>query len=111
MTAEVLRCISELNAIEEDVRSKQPDKRLIVRQAQAKVLLDDLERWLNATVSTLSRKSDTGTAILYALKLWPALTRHADDSHTEIDKSAAERPLRRVALGRRNFLIAGDDGT
>jgi hypothetical protein len=48
-------------------------------------------------------------AILYALKLWPALTRYADDGRIEIDNSAAERALRGVALGRRNFLFAGAD--
>lgn len=71
--------------------------------------LDDLERWLHATLATLSRKSDTAAAILYSLKLWPALTRYCDDGRIEIDNSAAERALRGVALGRRNFLFAGAD--
>lgn len=57
----------------------------------------------------LSRKSDTAAAILYALKLWPALTRYADVGRIEIDNSAAERALRGIALGRRNFLFAGAD--
>ena len=47
--------------------------------------------------------------IVESLKLWPALIRHADDGHVEIDNSAAERALRGVALGRRNFLFAGTD--
>lgn len=72
-------------------------------------LLDDLERWLQTTFATLSRKSDTAAAILYALKLWPALTRYAADGRIEIDNPAAERALRGVALGRRNFLFAGAD--
>ena len=59
-----------------------------------------------ATLATLSRRSDTA-AILYALKLWPALTCYAEDSCIENDKTAAERALRGVALGRRNFLFAG----
>lgn len=63
---------------------------------------------LHATLATLSRKPDTA-AILYALKLWPALTRYADDGRIEIDNSAAERTLRGVALGRRNYLFAGAD--
>jgi uncharacterized membrane protein YjfL (UPF0719 family) len=73
---------------------------LLIGQA----LLDGLERWLHVSLATLSRKSDTAAAILYALKLWPALTRYADDGRVEIDNSAAERALRGVALGRRNFL-------
>lgn len=75
---------------------------------QAKPLLDDLARWLHVTVAALSSKSDTA-AIQYALKLWPALTRYADDGRIEIDNLAAERGLRGVALGRRNFLFAGAD--
>jgi hypothetical protein len=48
-------------------------------------------------------------AILYALKLWPALLRYCDDGAIEIDNSAAERALRGVAIGRRNYLFAGAD--
>jgi transposase len=109
LTTEALRRIGELYAIEESIRGKPPDERRTARQLQAKPLLDDLERWLHATLATLSRKSDTAAAILYALKLWPALTRYADDGRIEIDNSAAERALRGVALGRRNFLFAGAD--
>jgi hypothetical protein len=109
LTAEALRRIGELYAIEEAIRGKPPDERLTLRQARARPLLDDLERWLQATLATLSRKSDMAAAILYALKLWPALTRYADDGRIEIDNSAAERALRGVALGRRNFLFAGAD--
>jgi hypothetical protein len=109
LTAEALRRIGELYAIEEAIRGKPPDERLAERQARARPLLDDLEHWLHATLAALSRKSDTAAAILYALKLWPALTRYADDGRIEIDNSAAERALRGVALGRRNFLFAGAD--
>jgi transposase len=48
-------------------------------------------------------------AILYSLNLWPALTRYCDDGRIEIDNSAAERALRGVAIGRRNYLFAGAD--
>nr|WP_229418172.1 IS66 family transposase [Massilia sp. Root351] len=109
LTAEALRRIGELYAIEEAIRGKPSDERLAIRQARARPLLEDLERWLHATLATLSRKSDTAAAILYALKLWPALTWYVDDGSIEIDNSAAERALRGVALGRRNFLFAGAD--
>ncbi|WP_027867328.1 IS66 family transposase [Massilia alkalitolerans] len=109
LTTEALRRIGELYAIEENIRGKPPDERRAARQLHAKPLLDDLERWLHATLSTLSRKSDTAAAILYALKLWPALTCYVDDGRIEIDNSAAERALCGIALGRRNFLFAGAD--
>jgi transposase len=72
-------------------------------------LLADLERWLRASLAKLSRKSDTSAAIQYSLNLWRALTRYCDDGALEIDNSAAERALRGVALGRRNYLFAGAD--
>ena len=57
----------------------------------------------------ISRKSDTAAAIRYALSRWCALTRYLDDGHIEMDNSAAERALRTVALGRKNYLFAGSD--
>jgi transposase len=47
--------------------------------------------------------------IRYALGLWEALTRYCDGGHLEIDNNAAERALRAVALGRKNYLFAGSD--
>jgi hypothetical protein len=60
-------------------------------------------------LSKLSRKSDTAAAIRYALSRWRALTCYLDDGRIEIDNSAAERALRTVALGRKNFLFCGSD--
>ncbi len=65
--------------------------------------------WLEATLAKLSRKSDTAAAIRYARSRWSALTRYVDDGQLEIDNNAAERALRVVALGRKNFLFAGSD--
>ena len=79
------------------------------RQAQSKPLLDSLRQWFEATLSKLSRKSDTTIAVRYALSRWDALVRYKDDGHIEIDNNAAERSLRGVALGRKNYLFAGSD--
>jgi transposase len=109
LTTEALRRIAELYVIETDIRGKPPDERRQIRQARSRPLLDDLEQWLRATLDTLSRKSDTAAAIQYALKLWPALLAYCDDGAIEIDNSAAERALRGIAIGRRNYLFAGAD--
>src|SRR5476651_1305202 len=109
ITTEALRRIAELYVIEAEIRGKPPDERRQVRQARSRPLLDNLERWLRAAFEKLSRKSDTSAAILYSLNLWPALTRYCDDGAIEIDNSAAERALRGVAIGRRNYLFAGAD--
>ncbi len=68
-----------------------------------------MHTWLEATLAKLSTKSDTAAAIRYALSRWRALTRYVDDGKLEIDNNAAERALRVVALGRKNFLFAGSD--
>jgi transposase len=109
VTTEALRRIAELYLIEADIRGKPPDERREIRQARSRPLLDDLERWLRTMQDTLSRKSDTAAAIQYALKLWPALLAYCDDGTIEIDNSAAERALRGIAIGRRNYLFAGAD--
>jgi transposase len=82
---------------------------LSIRQARARPLLDDLRTWMEKTLRSLSRKSETATAIRYALSRWRALTRYTGDGGLEIDNSAAERALRAVALGRKNYLFVGSD--
>ena len=72
-------------------------------------LLQSLRDWFEVSLTKLSRKSDTTAAIRYALGLWEALTRYCDDGRLEIDNNAAERALRVVALGRKNYLFAGSD--
>ncbi len=106
---EALQRIGALYGIEEMIRGKPPDERRAVRQAQSKPLLDSLRQWFEATLSKLSRKSETTVAIRYALSRWDALARYIEDGHIEIDNNAAERSLRGVALGRKNYLFAGSD--
>jgi len=106
---EALQRIGALYGVEEEIRGKPPDQRLAVRQAQSKPLLDSLRQWFEATLSKLSCKSETTVAIRYALSRWDALTRYIEDGHIEIDNNAAERSLRGVALGRKNYLFAGSD--
>jgi transposase len=109
VATEALERIAALYAIEKEIRGRPPDERKQVRQARAKPLLDSLRQWFEATLSKLSRKSDTTAAIQYALSRWSALVRYCDDGHLEIDNNAAERALRAVAVGRKNYLFAGSD--
>jgi transposase len=98
---EALLKIGALYAIESEVRERPAEERRTVRQARAGPLL--------ATVRKLSRKSELAKAIHYALARWEALVRYRDDGRIEIDNNAAERSLRAVALGRKNYLFAGAD--
>jgi transposase len=101
--------IGALYDIEREVRGKPAELRCEVRQARARPLTDELHAWLNKMLARLSRKSDTALAIRYALARWRALTRYLDNGRIEIDNSAAERALRAVALGRKNYLFCGSD--
>jgi transposase len=109
LNTEALERIGALYKVEESIRGKPPDERRAYRQAYAQPLLDQLHAWLTATLETLSRKSDTSRAILYALNRWEALTRYCGDGQLEIDNLPVERALRGVAIGRRNCLFAGAD--
>lgn len=107
MTREAIERIGALYAIEAEIRGSTAEIRKTIRQTRARPLLDSMNVWLEATLAKLSRKSDTAAAIRYALSRWSALTRYVDDGQLEIDNNAAERALRVVALGRKNFLFAG----
>src|ERR1700683_2719828 len=109
LAREALERIAALYAIEDEIRGRPPDQRQQVRQTRTRPLLQSLHDWFEVSLTKLSRKSDTTAAIRYALTLWPALTRYCDNGRLEIDNNAAERSLRAVTLGRKNYLFAGSD--
>ena len=109
IASDALTRIGELYGIEAEIRGQSPVTRQQVRKARAGPKLTDLHHWLIATVKKLSKKSDLAGAIHYALARWTALTRYRDDGRVEIDNNVAERALRSVALGRKNYLFAGAD--
>ncbi|MGA8031236.1 MAG: IS66 family transposase [Casimicrobiaceae bacterium] len=109
VAGEALVRIGELYGIETEIRGQAAAVRQQIRKARAGPKLEALRQWLIATVTQLSKKSDLAGAIHYALARWKALTRYCDDGRVEIDNNAAERALRAVALGRKNYLFAGAD--
>jgi transposase len=106
---EALARIGALYAIEKEIHGHSPEERREVRNTRSRPLLGSLKQWLEETLGKLSRKSDTAMAVRYALGRWEALMRYCDDGRLEIDNNAAERSLRAVALGRKNYLFAGSD--
>jgi len=109
VASEALRRIGALYEIESEIRGRTPDERRQVRQARARPLLDALHEWLESVRAKLSQKSAVAAACSYALGRWPAMLRYCEDGLLEIDNNAAERSLRAVALGRKNYLFAGSD--
>jgi transposase len=111
IAAEAVARIAMLYMIEEQIKGRPPDERQAIRSSQARPLLDDLRRWMEQALTQLTPKSETAAAIHYALGLWDALARYLDDGRIELDNLIAERALRSVAIGRRNYLFAGSDSS
>jgi len=106
---EALERIGALYAVESDINGRSPEERREIRNTRSRPLLESLKQWLEETLGKLSKKSDTTLAVCYTLGRWDALMRYCDDGRLEIDNNAAERALRAVALGRKNYLFAGSD--
>ena len=109
IATEAIERIGALYAIESEIRGRPPDERRAIRQTRARPLLDSMYEWLRSTRAKLSQKSAVAGAINYGLGRWPAFVRYCDDGALEIDNNAAERALRAVALGRKNYLFCGSD--
>ena len=109
IATEAVQRIGALYQIESEIRGCSPDERREVRHARSRPLLDALQVWLEESLGKLSAKSETSQAIRYALTRWPALVRFSEDGRLEIDNNSAERALRAVAVGRKNYLFAGSD--
>ena len=107
--AEALDMIARLFAIEADMRGRSPAERVTARRERALPVLAELRAFLDATLAKISGKSDFAKAIRYANSRWTALTRYVDDGRLEMSNNAAERAIRPLALGRKNYLFAGSD--
>lgn len=106
---DVLDRIARLYAIEDTVRGKPPDQRAAVREAEARPRLVELRTVLDDLLGKVSGKSALAKAIRYATARWTELTRYLEDGRLEIDNNIAERAMRTIAVGRRNWLFAGSD--
>jgi transposase len=106
---EALQRIAALYAIEAMIRGESADVRLKIRAERSAPLFAALRTWLDATLSRASGKSEMAKAIRYALARWDALTLVLRDGRVCIDNNAAERSMRPMTLGRKNWLFAGSD--
>jgi transposase len=106
---EAVKRIDALFAIERESNGLSPEQRLTARHERSRPLIAELHTWLRAQRAKLSAKNETAKATDYSLKRWPALTRFLDDGRLCISNNAAERALRGIAVGRRNWTFAGSD--
>ena len=104
---EAIRRIAELYAVEKQARGSPPDERVRLRQAKAKQVLDDPDTWLGAQLTRISGKTPLAQAIRYAITRIKRLRPYLDHGLLEIDNNTAERGMRAIAIGRKNWLFAG----
>ena len=107
---EAIRRIAELYAVEKDARGKSPGARVAMRQSRSKPIFDDLEAWLHAQLPKISGKSPLAQAIRYALGRMPKARPYLENGHLEFDNNTAERAVKPVAIGRKNWMFAGSEG-
>jgi transposase len=106
---EAVRRIDALFAIERGLNGLPAAERLAARRRESAPLIADLEAWLRAERTRLSRSSAVAEPIDYMLRRWPAFTRFVEDGRACLSNNAAERALRGFALGRKAWLFAGSD--
>jgi len=106
---QALARIGELFKVEAEIKGRSPLRRRRVRGLRTRPVLNDLRTWMSQTLAEVSAKSPMALAIGYSLSNWTALTRFVDDGRIEAHNNAAERALRAVAIGRKNYLHVGSD--
>ncbi len=96
-------------AAEREINGRSADERLAYRTVHVAHMVADLEIWLRQQYAKLSRKNDLAKAINYMLSRWDSFIRFLHDGRICLSNNAAERMLRTVAVGRRNWTFAGSD--
>ncbi len=109
MAIEAVRRIDEIFAIERELNGEPAERRRIVRQARVRPLVEGLERWMRVERSKLSSGSAVAKAMDYMVKRWTTFSAFLDDGRICLTNNAAERALRGIAVGRRNWTFAGSD--
>ncbi len=101
--------IRKLYEIEAEIKDDPPERKAQSRQERAGPLLESFHAWLTDVQMQVAPKSAIAKAISYALKRWQALTLYLQEGRLSIDNNPVERALRGVAIGRKNYLFAGND--
>ena len=106
---ETIQRIAQLYAVEKEARGSPPERRVELRQAKATPVFDDLEAWLAQQLARVSGKSPLAAAIRYALTRMARMRPYLASGILELDNNAAERGMRAIALGRKNYLFVGSE--
>jgi transposase len=101
--------IKKLYEVDHLVAKLPPARRTAERRARAGPVLDAFKQWLDAESLVVLPKAPIADALGYVRNQWSALTRFLEDARLRLDNNAAERELRAVAVGRKNWLFAGSE--
>lgn len=101
--------IKKLYEADDVVAKLPPSRRTDERRRLSTPILDGFKAWLDAEALVVLPKAPIAEAIGYARNQWGALTRFLEDARLRLDNNTAERALRRVAVGRKNWLFAGSE--
>jgi len=107
--ATLLALIRRLYAVERVAHDCEPEARRARRQEESQPILEQLQEEMACLTDGCLPKSPLAEGLGYMRRQWTALTRYVQDGRLSIDNNAAERALRRVAVGRKNWLFAGSD--
>jgi len=107
----MLAYIRLLYDVEREARDRKlkGEARQALRQKKSKPILEDIHAYLERERPHVLPKSPAGEAVAYTLSNWKALIRYCEDGDLEIDNTGAERSLRSVAVGRKNWMFYGSD--
>jgi transposase len=105
----MLEMIRRLYAVEKEAADGDAPTRLLLRQSQSAPILEQIHFWLIEQQAQVLPRSPIAQAIGYTLNQWPALIIYTTRPRLSIDNNVAERALRRVAIGRKNWLFSGHD--
>lgn len=106
---DALERIGRLYDIEREITGQSAERRRDVRRTRSRPHVDAFRSWCERQLAGIPAKGDLARAMRYALKRWDAFTLFLEDGRVAIDNNPAERAIRPVALGRRNWLFAGSD--
>jgi transposase len=99
-----------LYAVEKDIKELSADEKRDVRQIQSVEIFNEYKEWLESITELQALpKSPIRQAINYCLGNWDALVRYTEDGDLSIDNNAAEREMKQIAIGRKNWIFFGSD--
>jgi transposase len=118
--AEMLEMVRQLYAVEDEADKKialltgaahqqKDDIRRDLRRKKSAEVLKTIKTWLETEIKAVLPRSPMAEAINYMLNQWQALCVYADHGFLNIDNNAAERALKLIAIGRKNWLFVNND--